>query len=291
MRKQQPVPVGDGFDATLAYLFYGLDPAHDVLNESTYIFDILNSESKTKGLSMTRVLGDDIQFVSRWPENKFPLKIFISPDYGVLFSPGELKQLRTIIGEVVGEIEAINPDQFRFTYVSQRHQADIVMLCRRDDKKLLHHTFPALGAEKELTYAEITLTITTQVSHDSVRYQVMHQLLHALGMLGHSDNPFDSGYITWNPQQALLTPRDIATLRLLYRCPIGMSESDLKLLWDQYQARYPGLKLNAQVQAVLGNPNQVPTPMPAMFGTATLSAQERQLQESVRHSLRHVKTA
>lgn len=52
-------------------------------------------------------------------------------------------------------------------------------------------------------------------------HTVLHEMGHALGMMGHSTEPGDIMYSTIGPAQDGLTDRDRNTLRLLYRLSIG----------------------------------------------------------------------
>lgn len=277
----------------LSYLFKGIDKGITLLEEETYIFQALSTSGIRRGFHQVDEV-DDNTFVSRWPENKFPLKIFIGPDYGYLFSPLELKQLSQIMQNALIRIQNVDPDTFKFTWVPERQQADIIIKFRRMETSFLSHCTPEIGKEKQITKAEVTINVCKNLSHSRILQDMVHNLLHALGIHGHSDNALDSGAKDWTPQQQILTPRDIKTLQLLYRCPLAMTKRELSLLWQEYQNKYLALPMNGNLDAIISS---LETHDPdfavneAVAKTAELSTRELALQRSFNQCLKQLESA
>ncbi len=236
----------------ISYLFKWANEDITLLEEDTYIINALNSSNIRHGYQLNDEIAEEA-FISRWPDNKFPLKIFIAPDYGVLLSPKELRQVTQICQDALARIQAINPECFQFNIIEARHQADIVVKFRRSEELTNSHNYPQIGPEKQIQKAEMTLNIPKAIEEEQILKDMMHNLLHALGVYGHSDYEFDCAYSPTSSKQQILTVRDIKTLQLLYRCPIGMTKKDLMLLWTEYQNNYLTIPLNSALEAILSN--------------------------------------
>ena len=64
-----------------------------------------------------------------------------------------------------------------------------------------------------------------ELSQEEMRTVCLHEFGHAIGLWGHSPHPGDISYPTATAQQP--TPRDIATLRRLYRTPLDTPQHDI----------------------------------------------------------------
>jgi predicted Zn-dependent protease len=284
----------------LAYLFSGITRGITHLEEDTYIQSAFFPTGMKHGYQLNKnTIASDQDFIARWPEDKFPLRVYMSPDFGYLFNPIELKLLNQIVQNALTRIQAVNPDCFQFNIVTDRHMADIVIKFRRTDGALLGHCVPELGREKQITSADININIPKNITgenitHPRVLIDVLHNLLHALGIYGHSENPLDSSYKDWNAQQQLLTPRDIKTLLLLYRCPLAMQKKDLMLLWADYQSKNLMLPMNGTLDAIISkicNDELQDLPNTILARPAGLSVRELALQESFNRYIQRIKTA
>ncbi len=275
----------------ITYLFQGITRGLSNLEQDTYIMSALNPSSGRQKYGITEDLEDQA-FVCRWPENRFPLKVFLEADYGYLFNPKELKQVTGIVQNVLGQIEEVDRDFFRFAMVKDRFHADIAIKLRRSETPLSSHCYPEIGREKQIRHAEIILHIPKTMNADRIMLDVAHNLLHALGVFGHSNNSMDTGAAEWTPQQRVLTPRDIMTLQLLYRCPIAMTRHDLRLLWQEYQESLKEKQahtLDILVHCMAEQPSEGGNR--AMLRSAELSRREIALQEFFTKCLQVLKPA
>jgi hypothetical protein len=278
-----------------AYLFQGINRGLTHLEEETYILEALKTNNGKHGYQsyVAEEIPDDA-YVSRWPENKLPLKVYAGPDYGYLFSPLELKQLAQIVQSALLRLQEVNPDVFQFTLVTDRRYADVVMKFRRSENSSMSHCIPEIGREKQIVGAEIILNIPRTLSHSRVLLEVVHNMLHALGVSGHSDHSLDTAAREWSPSQQILTLRDVKTLQFLYRCPIGMTKRDLTLLWQEYQNKHLVISGNSTLDAIISNLNvDLSASMPAasVVRSAELSQREVALQESFSNCIKQLKTA
>lgn len=250
MTQEWPAGNETPMSLNVAYLFRGVEGGITMLEEETYIFNALSPSGKY-GSPLKMDEPHETAFVSRWPENKFPLKVFIGADYGYLFTPNELKQITQIVQNALLRFHSIHPACFRFTLVNEREDADVVLKCRRSAWPGSQHCTPEMGQAKQLQRAEITLCIPKNAPHPKILLEVVHNLLHALGVYGHSNNATDSGTKDWSPEQQVLTSRDIKTLLLLYRCPLALTKKDLQLLWQVYQQNYLSQSSNPVLEEII----------------------------------------
>lgn len=203
-------------------------PNHD----ETYILDALNPLGCRLGYRFVNDNDEAHHVLCRWPEQKFPLKVCVSQDYGFLFTPLELKLLSQSVQKILLQIQNVDPERFKFVFVPERYQADIIIKWRRSESAGLNHCYPEINKENHIRFAEMIINIPLNVNENNlaqsrITMNVMHNMLHALGVLGHSENPMDTAHKEWSPRQQLLTERDIQTLRLLYQYPTGTSKKEM----------------------------------------------------------------
>lgn len=228
------------YPENLEYLFDGLTTHPGALTQETYLLNILN----TDGLDSPVISGGDLFFVkpdgayiSRWPENKFPLNIYLEPQEGHHFSSFELKELMWIVQRAMAEVQEIDPEVFQFALVTQSHLADIVIRYHRTGLHEGSHCYPDIADTKQIIKANIAINVPRDFSPEWILADVVHNLLHALGAFGHSNDPQDMGHIDYVYRTHLISERDKMTLKLLYRCPIAMTQGDLKLLWSAHRQK------------------------------------------------------
>jgi hypothetical protein len=226
------------FQVNIAYLFTGIAKTLNSLETETYIGQALHGAANPLAFCSPNEAADHTT-VSRWQHGKFPLKVFMGADYGYLFSPVEMKCLNQMVQSVLQRIHDLAPEYFQFTVVQERYKADILIKFRKTELPTLSHAIPELGAEKQIKSADITINIPKSLSGENITHSqnmlaIAHNILHALGVAGHSFNPIDTGYEAWSSEQTLLSASDLKTLQLLYRCPIGMTGRELNLLWQEY---------------------------------------------------------
>lgn len=283
----------------IGYLFRGISRGLTHLEEETYILQAFHAPFQ----SAYRLCEEDHEqaYLTRWADTSFPLKVYFSPDYGFLFNPIELKQLAEVLRQTLNRFQQVDPNQFSFILVQDRAVADIVFKWRKCDGFAFGHCAPVIGREHQLKQADIIISIpkhlqsSNNLIHPQIRLDMAHNMLHALGINGHSMRASDTGYKTWNNQQQLLTPRDIKTLRLLYRCPIGMLRGDLTLLWEVYRKKHLSHPINSTLEAMISamDLQSAPPVTPGFFlqQSSELSNREKALQAFFDQYIQRIKTA
>ena len=167
--------------------------------------------------------------IIRWDIKKFPLRVYIDtngvniPQYYVTEIISAMKQWEARTNFV------------KFTqYDQDASTADIVIYFTNDEKICddksdcrfsVAHTNPDIGKNNILK----TMTIGFHIKNPKNEYftpkqiysAAIHETGHALGIMGHSDNPTDVMYPIQNTDDDYelpkLSPRDLKTLVLLYR--------------------------------------------------------------------------
>lgn len=115
----------------------------------------------------------------------------------------------------------------RFKIVNRLSDSQIDFKWRRVDRKSLGHCQYHLNAQGTLYSAEIQIGISDGILHQEynntleVRHTILHEIGHALGLIGHSDEPEDIMYVPHQYGTVGLSERDTHTLQWLYRLPIG----------------------------------------------------------------------
>ena len=92
-----------------------------------------------------------------------------------------------------------------------------------------------------------------ELSQEEMRTVCLHEFGHAIGLWGHSPHPGDISYPTATAQQP--TPRDIATLRRLYRTPLDTPQHDVAvdmLKAEIEQKPYADIKKHLRSHYLLG---------------------------------------
>lgn len=284
------------------YLFNGIQKDATRLDEETYILEALFPQGAKHGYQINTE-KNDLAFIARWTEDKFPLKICVGPDYGYLFNPLEMKILSQSVQEVLNRIHQLDPYFFNFVIVPDRLAADVLVKFRRTNGTLSGCCNQEIGREKQLTSADVIIHIPKsmtceQIAHPKVLLTIAHNLLHALGIYGHSSSPADTTHKEWTSQQQLITPRDGQTLSLLYRCPLAITQKDLLRLWQDYQDKSLLLSMDDNWSMVISKICEKELLNPAngillkpSSSTSGLSTREFALREWFNRYIQKIKTA
>lgn len=171
--------------------------------------------------------------ILRWDINTFPLKVYIEntnrknlPNYYI----SEIKRCFSNWKSASGFIN--------FTYVQTPKNADIVVKFSDFDnsncneggcKYVVAYTNPIVKGSR---LKQMIITVYERdpygklLSTKELHNTVLHEIGHALGIMGHSDNPSDLMYMSTNQPQIqssssgnfiFFTSNDINTLKLLYK--------------------------------------------------------------------------
>lgn len=194
---------------------------------------ILEQSLNTPGLGTTPCtsgqndyLGDATRFrIARWDAGHMPIKVCLIESCNV---PGYKPAFVDLIKQAFSSWEEASAKKIRFSYVSEPSAANIVCSWTNDPT----HVIPAseggqalLSADNEgLHKVDLTLATTGSAGLSVISFadaaterNYLHLVGHALGLIGHSDNPTDimSPYDGVSEAKTDLSPRDKNTLLAL----------------------------------------------------------------------------
>ena len=163
----------------------------------------------------------------RWDSSQMPIKIFIRSGQGV---KGYSDKFQGILKQSFNQWVEASAGKIQISFVNKPDEADIVCSWHGDPAEV---SSPVEGgqadvlAEKtgKIKSAQIGL-LTSNSSfgqgHDdaSMTWVCLHEIGHALGILGHSSDPYDVmfGFLTANPRDNL-SDRDKKTILKVYSTP------------------------------------------------------------------------
>lgn len=174
--------------------------------------------------------------IQRWPRTKVPLKIFISS--GTDESGRHVRGFREYYNEIlIDAFEAwMKASQNRLAYTIVDNVQDANIVCtwtdRTDFLKEKGNSVEQGAArvtarqisefEEEIAFVRVIVLVTDvqgrgNISDDTLKKACLHEIGHALGFAGHSNNNRDVMFFSESPTVwAALTKRDKATMARLY---------------------------------------------------------------------------
>ncbi len=161
----------------------------------------------------------------RWPDHAMPLRIHIpEPPEGLFTDPGA--RVAAVRAAVLAWSDVARPGVPSFTFVDRPGDADIPFAweSRFVGREASLTAIRVQPFNRRLTVRAILLGGRTreggEIPPRRLQARVMHEVGHALGLLGHSPDPGDILYAVEAPRPAL-SDRDRATLAALYARPHG----------------------------------------------------------------------
>lgn len=199
----------------------------------------------------------------RWPDRAMPIKVHIAPfKWYEKSKQKESYAYNTMVVECFNLWQKVTGDLVRFQLVSTLNESQINLVWRRVDRKTLGHC-EYLVNDKSLMYsAEISIGISDGILHsqyndmDEVRHTILHEIGHALGLVGHSDGPDDIMYVPHRYGVASLSPRDGRTTQWLYKLPTAFN---YQAMGQRYQLKEP-FTLHQVLDRISGKEPATPQP-------------------------------
>lgn len=164
--------------------------------------------------------------VVHWANEKMPVKVYIAPGEGI---PGYKPEYLAVLHKCFSEWEAAANGAVKFQFVNQSVGSHIEVIWTNDSTRLVnpseggHTLFQA--STRGIEHAE-TILLTqipgSRVNENSMHIVGLHEIGHALGINGHSDNSDDIMFLGFQLDNATdrnLSERDAKTLVALYGMP------------------------------------------------------------------------
>lgn len=255
-------------DAAKAYEQY-LELNPDAADADKYrtLIDVLKAQSKTQPKSPAQastITGDYMKESTalglfRWPESRIPITVFIEPGDAV---PGYRAEFDDVLRHAFREWETATEGKVKFDVVSQRDGARMIVTWTDD----MHA--PELRAEagkasvvqdsEGIKSADIQLLTVSPFKEGPLGCELLynvclHEIGHALGLMGHSPYPDDIMYPQLSVQTGI-TPRDAKTLHVVYAAAqeaLTMSSSGDASSSGQSENEFSRLSPKNQAQLLL----------------------------------------
>jgi len=181
--------------------------------------------------------------LSRWADNVMPLKVFIGKFnwYKSTSAVDEYKYTQMII-DGFNLWEKLSGGIVSFERTMNLYESNINIEWKRVDRKSLGSctfNFDKLGRYYS---AELSIGLSDGIIHkqymdeNEVFHTIIHEIGHSVG-LGHSATKGDIMYVPHEYGIVNISQNDLATLRWLYKFPVGKTQSEILAMYPKYQAK------------------------------------------------------
>lgn len=178
------------------------------------------------------------EHIARWPDKAMPIKVYVAPFRW--YEKSKQMESNAYQGMVLQALEkwaAVSNGKIAFRLVSTLNDSQMDISWRRVDRKSLGHCEYLVNKNYQIYSAEIKIGISDGLLHakyndmDEVNHTILHEIGHALGILGHSPYGQDIMYVPHKFGVTDLSETDKATLQQIYNLPVGFN-------WQKYAARH-----------------------------------------------------
>lgn len=185
-------------------------------------------------MALTTYLQDNLKEnrILRWPENCFPLKVYIAPFRWYARNNTDAYRYNALVRRALEAWEKASNGKITFKVVQTLNDSQINLDWKRVDRKALGHCYFHFDNKNRLYSAEIQIGLSDGILYEEyqdeneVYHTILHEVGHSLG-LGHS---FDEADIMYTPHRygvINISPRDTLSLFWLYKLPLGISVQEL----------------------------------------------------------------
>ncbi len=162
----------------------------------------------------------------RWPDSAMPIKVYVAPfRWYEKSKQRESYAYNQMVYDAFDTWQKLSGELVRFQQVASQAASQIDVSWRRVDRTSLGHCQYLINPQGLLYSAEIKIGISDGLVHaqyndmDEVRHTILHEVGHAIGLVGHSDGGSDMMYVPHQYGVTQLSPRDADTLVALYKLP------------------------------------------------------------------------
>ena len=190
--------------------------------------------------------------ILRWDVTKFPLRVYIANNSAsaVQYYQGEIKkaflQWQASTGRLI-TFEFVNDENAANIKVSIKSSADMKKCSQEDCKYTVAYTMPVINNDilkrMDIFFYDSN-NLGKPFSEKEIYDTALHEIGHALGIMGHSYNKGDIMYMetnnnnSFNPFESdfqLLSSNDLNTLNLLYRLVPDITNTPLSKFNTSHQ--------------------------------------------------------
>jgi predicted Zn-dependent protease len=166
--------------------------------------------------------------LARWPDKLFPIGVYIAPFHWYeAKKQAQADVYRQMVFNALNAWRAAAAHKITYQIVTNRRDSNLDIAWRRVDRRSLGHCKYLINDLGVLYSAEIEIGISDGRVHqeynhpDEVYHTILHEVGHALGLIGHSDHPQDIMYTPHQYGICALSERDKLTIEKLYSPPEG----------------------------------------------------------------------